>query len=116
MLRGGKIRHDFYHDNGTIEQVTSNFEDDLDAQYKAVEDKLKNIAYESILKKSEHTQEDRLEVNIIDNGYFCIKCAQDSIVEPAQITNNQEIKDPELRVCILQIGENTVKIEKSKGF
>ncbi|MDR2978278.1 MAG: hypothetical protein LBU56_02515 [Rickettsiales bacterium] len=115
VLRGGKIRYDFYHDNGTIEQVTSNFKDDLDAQYKEVEDKLKNVAYESVLNKSEHTQEDGLEVNIIDNGCFYIKCAQDSIVEPAQIINNQEIKDPELRVCILQIGESAVKIEKGEG-
>ncbi|MDR3131864.1 MAG: hypothetical protein LBU02_02090 [Rickettsiales bacterium] len=115
VLRGGKIRHDFYRDNGTIIQATSNFEGDLNRQYKEVEDKLKNVAHESILNKSEHTQEDGLEVNIIDNGYFYIKCAQDSIVEPAQITNNQEIKDPELRVCILQIGESAVKIEKVEG-
>jgi hypothetical protein len=115
VLRGGKIRYDFYHDNGTIRQVTSNFENDLDAQYKEVEDKLKNIAHESILNKSEYIQEDGLEVNIIDNGYFYIKCAQDSIVEPAQIINNQEIKDLELRVCILQIGESAAKIEKVEG-
>ncbi|MGL9688889.1 MAG: hypothetical protein ACR5K6_04005 [Wolbachia sp.] len=98
-----------------MEQVTSNFEKDLNEQCKEVEDKLKNVAHESILNKSEHTQEDGLEVNIIDNGYFYIKCAQDSIVEPAQITNNQEIKDQELRVCILQIGESAVKIEKVEG-
>ncbi|MGL9731727.1 MAG: hypothetical protein ACR5KX_02830 [Wolbachia sp.] len=110
VLRGGKIRHDFYHGNGTIEQVTSNFKKDLNEQYKEVEDKLKNVAHESILNKSEHTQEDGLEVNIIDNGYFYIKCVQGSIVEPAQITNNQEIKGQELRVCILQIGESAVKI------
>lgn len=115
VLRGGKIRHDFYRDNGTIEQVTSNFEDNLNTQYKEVEDKLKNVAYESILNKSEHTQEDGLEVNIIDNGCFYIKCAQDSIVEPAQIISNKEIKDPELRVCILQIGESAAKIEKGEG-
>ena len=98
-----------------VEQVTSNFEGDLNRQYKEVEGKLKNVAYESILNKSEHTQEDGLEMNVIDNGYFYIKCAQDSIVEPAQITNNQEIKDPELRVCILQIGKSAVKIEKVEG-
>ncbi|NSX83606.1 hypothetical protein GOM44_04660 [Wolbachia endosymbiont of Atemnus politus] len=115
VLRGGKIRYDFYHDNNMIEQVTSNFEDDLDAQHKEVEDKLKNIAYESILNKSEHTQKDRLEVNIIDNGCFYVKYAQDSIVEPAQITNNQKMKDPELRVCVLQIGENTVRIKSVGG-
>jgi hypothetical protein len=60
VLRGGKIRHDFYHDNGTIEQATSNFEGDFNRQYKEVEDKLKNVAHESILNKSEHTQEDGL--------------------------------------------------------
>ncbi|MDM8335130.1 hypothetical protein [Wolbachia pipientis] len=44
------------------EQIASDFENDIDVQCKEVNDRLKDMAYESVLNKSELTQSDRLEV------------------------------------------------------
>ncbi|WP_341811567.1 hypothetical protein [Wolbachia endosymbiont (group A) of Oxytorus armatus] len=70
---------------------------------------LNNLAYESIVNKSKQTQ------NVLgvdkDNGYFCIEYSQDSIVEVAEILNNEKAKDLNLRVGILKIGESIVRVE-----
>ncbi len=71
--------------------------------------KLKDIAYECIVNKSEQAQ-DKLEVEI-DNIYFYIRYPQTSIIEPVKIIANQEIIDRGLRVHILKIGKSTVKID-----
>ncbi len=70
---------------------------------------LNNLAYESIVNKSKQTQ------NVLgvdkDNRYFCIEYSQDSIVEVAEILNNEKAKDLNLRVGILKIGESIVRVE-----
>ncbi|WP_065094712.1 MULTISPECIES: hypothetical protein [unclassified Wolbachia] len=70
---------------------------------------LNNLAYESIVNKSKQTQ------NVLgvdkDNGYFCVEYSQDSIVEVAEILNNEKVKDLNLRVGILKIGESIVRVE-----
>ncbi|MDX5462217.1 MAG: hypothetical protein O7157_01440 [Wolbachia endosymbiont of Tetragnatha montana] len=75
---------------------------------------LNNLAYESIVNKSKQTQ------NVLgvdkDNGYFCIEYSQDSIVEVAEILNNEKAKDLNLRVGILKIGESIVRVENVKGI
>ncbi|WP_261983818.1 hypothetical protein [Wolbachia pipientis] len=70
---------------------------------------LNNLAYESIVNKSKQTQ-DVLGLDK-DNGYFCIEYSQDSIVEVAEILNNEKAKDLNLRVGILKIGESIVRVE-----
>ncbi|MDM8334803.1 hypothetical protein [Wolbachia pipientis] len=73
-----------------------------------------NIAYESIVNKSEQTQQNRLEVET-NNRYLYVKCLQNSIIEPAKILNNEKAEGLNLRVGILQIGESIVRVETVHG-
>ncbi|WP_264723352.1 MULTISPECIES: hypothetical protein [unclassified Wolbachia] len=111
LLEGGKVkRHNFFDGNEFEQIVTCNgFDDGLSEKCKEIESKLKGLAYESIVNKSKQTQ------NVLgvdkDNRYFCIEYSQDSIVEVAEILNNEKAKDLNLRVGILKIGESIVRVE-----
>ncbi|MCM1002145.1 hypothetical protein [Wolbachia pipientis] len=117
LQKGGKVKESlFYHDRirySTTAFIDNNsykqFDEYLIEQYKEMKKKLKDIAYECIVNKSEQTQ-DKLEVEI-DNIYFYIRYPQTSIIEPVKIIANQEIIDRGLRVHILKIGKSTVKID-----
>ncbi|MGL9717912.1 MAG: hypothetical protein ACR5K9_04395 [Wolbachia sp.] len=122
LLKGGKVkRHLFYYDR--ISHATTafinyssgeSFDQYLSDKYKEIKSRLKGVVYESVVNKSNKIQEDELEVEM-DNGHFYIKYMQDSIVEPARITNSQEMKKSGLKVCVLQIGESTIKFESKEG-
>ncbi|MBH5361960.1 hypothetical protein HUB90_02545 [Wolbachia endosymbiont of Kradibia gibbosae] len=111
LLEGGKVkRHNSFDGNEFEQIVTCNgFDDGLSEKCKEIESKLKGLAYESIVNKSKQTQ------NVLgvdkDNRYFCIEYSQDSIVEVAEILNNEKAKDLNLRVGILKIGESIVRVE-----
>ncbi|WP_341810390.1 hypothetical protein [Wolbachia endosymbiont (group A) of Volucella bombylans] len=111
LLEGGKVkRHNFFDGNEFEQIVTCNgFDDGLSEKCKEIESKLKGLAYESIVNKSKQTQ------NVLgvdkDNRYFCIEYSQDSIVEVAEILNNEKAKDLNFRVGILKIGESIVRVE-----
>ncbi|MBA8757872.1 hypothetical protein HCR18_02065 [Wolbachia pipientis] len=116
LLEGGKVkRHNFFDGNEFEQIVTCNgFDDGLSEKCKEIESKLKGLAYESIVNKSKQTQ------NVLgvdnDNRYFCIEYSQDSIVEVAEILNNEKAKDLNLRVGILKIGESIVRVENVEGI
>ncbi|BET35110.1 MULTISPECIES: coiled-coil domain-containing protein [Wolbachia] len=89
---------------------------DLDTLSKRSENlsKLKELALESIMNKSEQIDEYDFELEI-DNGYFCIDYPQNSIVEVARILNNQKAKDLNLNIGILQVGNSIIRIENIGG-
>ncbi|WP_353276412.1 coiled-coil domain-containing protein [Wolbachia endosymbiont (group B) of Villa cingulata] len=76
--------------------------------------KLKELAFESIMNKSEQIDEYDFELEI-DNGYFCIDYPQNSIVEVARILNNQKAKDLNLNIGILQVGNSIIRVENIGG-
>lgn len=95
LLRGGRIkRHLFYHDR--IAHATTSFMGDgsceyLDQYISDAYEEIKTLLIEdvvsvSIVNKGNQTQEYVLAVEI-NNEHFYVKCAQDSIIEPAKITN-----------------------------
>ncbi|WP_264375750.1 coiled-coil domain-containing protein [Wolbachia endosymbiont (group B) of Sphaerophoria taeniata] len=89
---------------------------DLDTLSKRSENlsKLKGLALESIMNKSEQIDEYDFELEI-DNGYFCIDYPQNSIVEVTRILNNQKAKDLNLNIGILQIGNSIIRVENIGG-
>ncbi|OCA07066.1 hypothetical protein [Wolbachia endosymbiont of Trichogramma pretiosum] len=89
---------------------------DLDTLSKRSENllKLKELALESILNKSEQIDGHDFGLEI-DNGYFCIDYPQNSIVEVARIFNNQKAKDLNLNIGILQIGNSIIRVENVGG-
>ncbi|WP_108784668.1 hypothetical protein, partial [Wolbachia endosymbiont of Bemisia tabaci] len=76
--------------------------------------KLKELVLESIMNKSEQIDEYDFELEI-DNGYFCIDYPQNSIVEVARILNNQKVKDLNLNIGILQVGNSIIRVENIGG-
>lgn len=76
--------------------------------------KLKELALESIMNKSEQIDEYDFELEI-DNGYFCIDYPQNSIIEVARILNNQKAKDLNLNIGILQVGNSIIRVENIGG-
>ncbi|WP_343288994.1 hypothetical protein [Wolbachia endosymbiont of Encarsia formosa] len=76
--------------------------------------KLKELAFESIIKKSEQIDEYNFELEI-DNGYFCIGYPQNSTIEVSRILNNQKAKDLNLNIGILQVGKSIVRVENIGG-
>ncbi|WP_341819146.1 hypothetical protein [Wolbachia endosymbiont (group A) of Brachyopa scutellaris] len=111
LLKSGKVERPNFFDGNEFEQIVTykGFDDGLSEKCKEIESKLKDLAYESIVNKSKQTQ------NVLgvdkDNRYFCIEYSQDSIVEVAEILNNEKAKDLNLRVGILKIGESIVRVE-----
>uniref|UniRef100_UPI003342CDEB hypothetical protein n=1 Tax=Wolbachia endosymbiont (group B) of Pilophorus perplexus TaxID=3066160 RepID=UPI003342CDEB len=76
--------------------------------------KLKELALESIMNKSEQVDEHYFKLEI-DNGYFCIDYPQNSIVEVSRILNNQKAKDLNLNIGILQVGNSIIRVENIGG-
>ncbi|MFT4313552.1 MAG: hypothetical protein AB3P11_00240 [Wolbachia pipientis] len=76
--------------------------------------KLKVLAFESIINKSEQVDEHDFELEI-DNGYFCIDYPHNSIIEVARILNNQKAKDLNLNIDVLQIGKSVIRVENIGG-
>lgn len=83
-------------------------------QRKANLSKLKELALESIISKSEQIDEHDFELEI-DNGYFCIDYPQNSTIEVARILNNQKAKDLNLNIGILQVGKSIIRVENAGG-
>ncbi|MFP3023987.1 MAG: coiled-coil domain-containing protein [Wolbachia sp.] len=96
-----------------VVNVICSDKDTLD-QRKANLSKLKELALESIMNKSEQIDEYDFELEI-DNGYFCIDYPQNSIVEVARILNNQKAKDLNLNIGILQVGNSIIRVENIGG-
>ncbi|OAM03039.1 MAG: hypothetical protein TV42_05625 [Wolbachia endosymbiont of Dactylopius coccus] len=76
--------------------------------------RLNNLAYESIVNKNnKQTHEYDFKAKIND-GHFCIEYPQNNIIEPVKILNNEKAKELKLKVGILQIGENIVRVKGTK--
>lgn len=76
--------------------------------------KLKELAFESIINKSEQVDEHDFELEI-DNGHFCIGYPQNSTIEVAGILNNQKAKDLNLTIGILKVGKSIIRVENLGG-
>jgi|GEM_PF-3773575 len=111
LLRGGRVKRSSFYDD-KLSYATYGLSYGIFAECEEIDNRLKNIAYESIVNKSEQTQKDELKVDR-DNGYFYAKYPQDSVIEVARILDNEEVKN--LSVSILEIGENVVRIENEEG-
>ncbi|WP_386086873.1 ankyrin repeat domain-containing protein [Wolbachia endosymbiont (group A) of Norellia spinipes] len=113
LLKGGKARQKFFSGNTELAQnYGSNYINDLSKKYKETKDKLKSIAYESIVGRDRQAQKGEPEEVDIDNVCFYVKYSQDSIIEPVKIFNKAE--DLNLKVGILQVGESIVRVEGTK--
>ncbi|WP_264731100.1 ankyrin repeat domain-containing protein [Wolbachia endosymbiont (group A) of Sphaerophoria taeniata] len=113
LLKGGKARQKFFSGNTELAQnYGSNYINDLSKKYKETKDKLKSIAYESIVGRDRQAQKGEPEEVDIDNVCFYVKYSQDSIIEPVKIFNKAE--DLNLKVGILQVGESIVRAEGTK--
>lgn len=112
LLRGGKVEKGLF-DGGELGHVTcdSDFVSNLFKQFEEVKKGLEDTARESIVNKSERKHDLKVEV---DNGYFYVKYPQGSTIEPGKILNNEKAKGFTLKVSILQIGENVVRVEKNE--
>ncbi|WCR59126.1 MAG: hypothetical protein PG978_000540 [Wolbachia endosymbiont of Ctenocephalides felis wCfeF] len=114
LLRGGRVKRSSFYDDKLL-YATYGFSYEIFAECEEIDNRLKNIAYESIVNKSEQAQKDGLKVDR-DNGYFYAKYPQDSVIEVAKILNNEEVKNLNLSVSILKIGESVVRIENEEGI
>ncbi|MDR2978042.1 MAG: hypothetical protein LBU56_01140 [Rickettsiales bacterium] len=113
LLRGGRVKRSSFYDDKLL-YATYGLSYGIFAECEEIDNRLKNIAYESIVNKSEQAQKDGLKVDR-DNGYFYAKYPQDSVIEVAKILNNEEVKNLNLSVSILEIGESVVRIENEEG-
>ncbi|QOD38714.1 hypothetical protein [Candidatus Wolbachia massiliensis] len=114
LLKGGRTRRNSFYDD-RLSHATYGFSYEVFAECEEIDNRLKDIAYESIVNKSEQTQKDKLEVER-DNGYFYAKYPQDSVVEVARILNNKNNEDLKIKVGVLQIGKSVVKVENAGGI
>ncbi|MEY2393430.1 hypothetical protein [Wolbachia endosymbiont of Tettigetta isshikii] len=112
LLKGGKVEKGLF-DGGELGHVTcdNDFVSNLFKRCKEIKKGLEDTARESIVNKSERKHDLKVEV---DNGYFYVKYPQGSTIEPAKILNNEKAKGFNLKVSILQIGENVVRVEKNE--
>lgn len=76
--------------------------------------KLEELAFESIINKSEQVDEHNFELEI-DNGYFCIDYPQNSTIEVARIFSSQKTKDLNLNIGIVQVGKSIIRVENLGG-
>ncbi len=96
-----------------IVNVICSDKDTLD-QRKANLSKLKELALESIMNKSEQIDEYDFELEI-DNGYFCIGYPQNSTIEVARVFENEEAKGLNLNIGVLQVGKSIIRVENIGG-
>lgn len=96
-----------------VVNVICSDKDTLD-QRKANLSKLKELALESIMNKSEQIDEYDFELEI-DNGYFCIGYPQNSTIEVARVFENEEAKGLNLNIGVLQVGKSIIRVENIGG-
>lgn len=106
-LNSGEITHITLHDdygvNGSI-----------DKECRKIESELKNVVHQSIVSEGKQTLQNELKVEL-DNKCLCVRYMEGNTVKPAKILDNQKIKDKEIGVCLLQIGDSIVKVERVEG-
>ncbi|XGA08705.1 MAG: hypothetical protein U0X86_001007 [Wolbachia endosymbiont of Xenopsylla cheopis] len=112
LTKGGKVKRSyFYYDR--LAHVTRSIDYGLYEKCEEIDNKLKSVAYKSVINKSKRN----FEV-AIDNGYFYIKYEKNSVVELTKVINNKIIEDLNseyklnLKVGILQIGSSVIRVEK----
>ncbi|XGA08438.1 MAG: hypothetical protein U0X86_000674 [Wolbachia endosymbiont of Xenopsylla cheopis] len=112
LIKGGKVKRSyFYYDR--LAHVTRSIDYGLYEKCEEIDNKLKSVAYKSVINKSKRN----FEV-AIDNGYFYIKYEKNSVVELIKVINNKIIEDLNseyklnLKVGILQIGSSVIRVEK----
>lgn len=115
LLKGGRGKEFFF---GDTELANKHYDFDylknLDEQYQNRKEELKSIACEGIVGRKKQAQKEEPEKVEVDNGYFYVKYPQGSAIEPAKILNNEKAKGFNLKVSILQIGKNVVRVEKNE--
>ncbi|WP_338482757.1 MULTISPECIES: hypothetical protein [unclassified Wolbachia] len=76
--------------------------------------RLKELALESIIKKSEQINKHNFDLEI-DNGHFYIGYPQNSTIEVARVLNNQKAKDLKLNIGVLHVGKSIIRVENIGG-
>ncbi|WP_265030342.1 hypothetical protein [Wolbachia endosymbiont (group B) of Athalia cordata] len=113
ISEGASLNRFSDEEHGDVVNVICSDKDTL-GQRKANLSKLKELALESIISKSEQIDEHDFELEI-DNGYFCIDYPQNSTIEVAKIFNNQKAKDLNLNIGIVQVGKSIIRVENIEG-
>ncbi|WP_353278092.1 hypothetical protein [Wolbachia endosymbiont (group B) of Longitarsus flavicornis] len=113
ISEGASLNRFSDEEHGDVVNVICSDKDTL-GQRKANLSKLKELALESIISKSEQIDEHDFELEI-DNGYFCIDYPQSSTIEVAKIFNNQKAKDLNLNIGIVQVGKSIIRVENIEG-
>ncbi|QCB62622.1 hypothetical protein EJB00_03210 [Wolbachia endosymbiont of Drosophila mauritiana] len=109
ISEGASLNRFSDEEHGDVVNVIYSDKDTL-GQRKANLSKLKELALESIISKSEQIDKHDFELEI-DNGYFCIDYPQNSTIEVAKIFNNQKAKDLNLNIGVLQVGKSIIRVE-----
>ncbi len=109
ISEGASLNRFSDEEHGDVVNVICSDKDTL-GQRKANLSKLKELALESIISKSEQIDKHDFELEI-DNGYFCIDYPQNSTIEVAKIFNNQKAKDLNLNIGVLQVGKSIIRVE-----
>ncbi|WP_264687022.1 coiled-coil domain-containing protein [Wolbachia endosymbiont (group B) of Rhopobota naevana] len=113
ISEGASLNRFSDEEHGDVVNVICSDKDTL-GQRKANLSKLKELALESIISKSEQIDKHDFELEI-DNGYFCIDYPQNSTIEVAKIFNNQKAKDLNLNIGIVQVGKSIIRVENIEG-
>ncbi|WP_438456524.1 coiled-coil domain-containing protein [Wolbachia endosymbiont of Kerria lacca] len=113
ISEGASLNRFSDEEHGDVVNVICSDKDTL-GQRKANLSKLKELALESIISKSEQIDKHDFELEI-DNGYFCIDYPQNSTIEVAKIFNNQKAKDFNLNIGIVQVGKSIIRVENIEG-
>ncbi|WP_265035258.1 MULTISPECIES: coiled-coil domain-containing protein [unclassified Wolbachia] len=113
ISEGASLNRFSDEEHGDVVNVICSDKDTL-GQRKANLSKLKELALESIISKSEQIDKHDFELEI-DNGYFCIDYPQNSTIEVAKIFNNQKAKDLNLNIGIVQVGKSIIRVESIEG-
>lgn len=113
ISEGASLNRFSDEEHGDVVNVICSDKDTL-GQRKANLSKLKELALESIISKSEQIDKHDFELEI-DNGYFCIDYPQNSTIEVAKIFNNQKAKDLNLNIGIVQVRKSIIRIENIEG-